>query len=306
MPTDSQLENEDATTSPTVADVLVGAVTAVSPAAAAAAALAGGTSTVAKKAAETAVRKSAEAAAKASPKAEAAQRKAVWQDQCFLIEGWRAITDKFQACTKDAQASGYQNVIPIRAESADVVSVLADREDAQLFFSLSPAQLSMLVPSIRLFIVRYKQQKKGGKTVIVPDDSPQELYLDDFTEQDMVRSIMSGKKGRAEAIGLENFSYEFDGKDPATTDSLIKANLKLIFTSFDTLMRKQDNGAKFLDLMLRPKMMVPSSRRAGVAKSDDNIYNWCKDQDSGGKKQTNSELVFNDQYKRVKASIGWR
>ena len=241
-----------------------------------------------------------------SPKGAAAERKARWQDQCFLIEGWRPITDKFQKCSKRKEASGYQNVIPVRAESANIVSVLADRENANLFFSLTPAQLSMLVPSIRLFIVRYKEEKRpDGKTVIVEDDKPRELFLDDFTEQDLVKSIMSGQKGRAHAVGLESFNYEFDGKDPATTDTLIKANLNLIFTSFDSLTKTQENGAKFLDLLLRTKKMVKSSRREDTSKPNDNIYNWCKKETSKDKKETNSELEFNPQYKRIKASVGW-
>ena len=245
-------------------------------------------------------------AGSANAEAQAAERKARWQDQCFLIEGWRAITDKFQACEEMEQISNFEHVIPVLAESADVVSVLANRANANLFFSLTPAQLSMLVPSIRLFIVNYKQEKtKGGPTVIRADDEPAELYLDDHTEGDLVKSLMTGAKGRAEAIGLQNFSYEFDGKDPATTDSLIKANLKLIFTSFDTLLKEQDNGAKFLDLMLRTKKMISGTRRDDQSKSGDDIYNWCKKGNSEDAKEIDSELVFNPQYRRIKASIGW-
>ena len=241
-----------------------------------------------------------------SPEAKKKEREARWQDQCFLIEGWRAITDKFQECSDIEQVSNYEHIIPILAESSDVVSILANRANANLFFSLTPAQLSMLVPSIRLFIVNYKQEKtKGGPTVIKSDDEPAELYLDDHTEGDLVKSLMTGAKGRAEAIGLQNFSYEFDGKDPATTDSLIKASLKLVFTSFDTLLKEQDNGAKFLDLMLRTKKMISKTRRDDQSKSGDDIYNWCKKGNSEDAKETDSNLVFNPQYRRIKASIGW-
>ena len=46
------------------------------------------------------------------------------------------------------------------------------------------------------------------------------------TEGDLVKSLMTGAKGRAEAIGLQNFSYEFDGKDPATTGTQGLASLQ--------------------------------------------------------------------------------
>jgi len=169
-------------------------------AAAMAAAMAGGTSAKGAAAALRALGAPSVAADEVpnSPEAKKKEREARWQDQCFLIEGWRAITDKFQECSDIEQVSNYEHIIPILAESSDVVSILANRANANLFFSLTPAQLSMLVPSIRLFIVNYKQEKtKGGPTVIKSDDEPAELYLDDHTEGDLVKSLMTGAKGRA-------------------------------------------------------------------------------------------------------------
>ena len=237
----------------------------------------------------------------------AAEKKARWTDQCFLTEGWEAINEKFNECSAALGTSGYQHVIPILAKSTDIVSVLANRENANLFFNLSPAQLSMLVPTIRLFIVKYKEQNIGGKMIIVEDDEPLELYLDDFTDRKLVQNIMTGATGRANAVGLESFSYEFDGKNPATTDSLIKANLNLILNNFERLTEEQDNGAKFLDLLLRTKKMVKQVRDDKVAKDTDNIYNFCKKEQSTdpSKNETDAALVFNPDYRRIKASVGW-
>ena len=241
-----------------------------------------------------------------SPKAQAAERKARWQDQCFLIEGWKEITKKYQNCVGDKQVSGYKHVLPVIGESADVVSILGNRANANLFFNLSSAQLSMLVPTIRLFIVRYTQEKSpAGKKIIRPEDEPLELYLDDHTGKNIVDSIMSGKIGRAEAVGLESFTYEFDGKDPKTKDTLIKASLDLVLNSFGALTREQDNGAKFLDLMLRPTKMVNNTRYArDIAKEGDNFYNWCKEAESDDN-AFDSEMSFNPMYRRIKASVGW-
>ena len=244
-------------------------------------------------------------AASTSPKAQAAERNARWQDQCFLIEAWRPIVEKFQARGCKKASSGYQFVVPVLAESSDIVSVMANRPNANIFFTLSPAQLSMLVPSIRLYIVNYKEVKQKGKpSKIVQSGKPQELYLDDHTERDIVESIMSTHGGRAAAVGLQSFDYEFDGKDPATTNTLIKASLKLMFTSFNTLLRKQSNGAKFLDLLLRTQKMVTPARRDKLVGDKDDKYNWCR-QPKLESKESDSELVFNPQYRRIKASVGW-
>ena len=126
--------------------------------------------------------------ATADQKRESAAR---WQDQCFLIEGWSEIRDKFRSCKNIKEESGYQHIIPVVSEAAQIVSTLADRTDVNIFFSLSPAQLSMLIPSIRLFIVNYKQTTKNGHSTVVPTRS-QELYLDDYTEESLVQKIMSG------------------------------------------------------------------------------------------------------------------
>ena len=244
----------------------------------------------------------------ASAKARAAEKKARWQDQCFLIEGWKAITEKFQTCERTTGKSGYDHVIPVLADSSDIVSVLSDRLNANLFFTLSPAQMSMLVPSIRLFLVKYKEQKNSsGTKTIVEDDEPLELYLDDFTDKKLVNNIMTGKKGRAEAIGLKSFTYEFDGKNPATTDTLIKANISLTMNSFERLTEVQDNGVKFLDLLLRTKKMVKNVRNDKVAKEKDNIYNYCKEneEDKASKNETDASLMLNPEYRRIRASFGW-
>lgn len=243
----------------------------------------------------------------AAAKALAAEKKARWVDQCFLVEGWKEIVDKFNVCDKQLDNSGYKNVIPVVAPSAEIVSILANRENANLFFTLSPAQLAMLVPTIRLFIVRFKEQDVGGKKIIVEDDEPQELYLDDHTESKLVQDIMTGASGRANAIGLESFTYEFDGKNPKETDVLIKANLTLIMNSFERLTKKQDNGAKFLDLLLRTSKMVKQTRDDKIAKEKDNIYNFCKNESAASAKEnkTNETSVFNPDHKIIKASVGW-
>jgi hypothetical protein len=242
------------------------------------------------------------------PKAQAADRKSRWQDQCFLIEGWKTIVDKFKVCDQAVKKSGYSHVIPVLSNSSEVVSILADRANANLFFTLSPAQLSMLVPSIRLFIIKYKEEtNESGKKIIIEDDSPLELFLDDYTESKLVQDIMIGKKGRAEAIGLNSFTYEFDGTDPATTNSLIKANISLLFNSFEKLTDVQPNGAKFLDLLLRTKKMVKQTRDDKIAKDKDNIYNYCKEgaADRAKKNETDGVTRLNPEYRRIRASVGW-
>jgi len=236
-------------------------------------------------------------------------RKSRWQDQCFLIEGWRPLATKFKTC--GGGTSGYNNVIPVSVEPSDIVSILGKRANTELFLNLTTSQMSDLQPVIRLFIVNYKQA--GGKVtehgepieLFLDIDTPRECEDDKSTQRlpDSTGDSLLSRTNQCAMVGLRRFSYEFDGKDPATTDSLIKCGLELFLTNFDALTRVQKNGGKFLDLLLRTQKMIPPARRDKLVKDKDNFFNACNKKLS--KKETDSELVFNPLYRRIKIQVGW-
>jgi len=261
---------------------------------------------------------------------DSAVRVAAFQEQCFLIDYQKTIREVIQGgltardrpvtalsahqgtgeLEKGALNGRWHDLIAIDGEPSTIVSKFTKRSGVEDFFRFTPAQLSFLIPRMRLFLVTYKNPGAGtesdaGRPQTVEEDKIKEFHFDDHTPENIVQQIMSKGRGRAYGIGLKSFDYELDGKDPATTLKSIKARLQLVFTSFDALMKEQGNGLKFLDLLLRTKRMIPQYDHKKPYASK-NILNFCRTpKHERDVYHPNSELVFNPKYRRIKASVGW-
>tara|TARA_R110000824_G_scaffold220663_4_gene407848 strand:- start:1247 stop:3847 length:2601 start_codon:yes stop_codon:yes gene_type:complete len=156
-----------------------------------------------------------------------------FEDQCFLMDALKLFSDENIAATP-----GYKNFIPLVSGGhniASLVSKVNSRFDKKqkgrglnAFLGITPAERSALVPKIKLYAIKYKSQDD-------PNGHEQELSFKDWTQKSSIKKIMSTRQGRGEGAGLVKFSYEFDGKDPATTENLIKASLTLLFTDFNVI-----------------------------------------------------------------------
>ena len=162
-----------------------------------------------------------------------------FQDQCFLIDGWKTLESK-------NSGKSYKSIIPIQLHASEIVSIMAAEPDAGVFLKLTPAQLSLLVPQIRVFLVDYNvagsRHTEGGL---------REIYFEDHLREDDVSKIFSGQAGRGAGAGIESFNYSFDGGNPVTATKDISANLSMVFTDMAVFTRVQPNGASYVDLCER-------------------------------------------------------
>lgn len=221
-----------------------------------------------------------------------------WQDQCFLIDGWEVLADKYES------KAFYRNVIPVGGYPSQVISILANEPDAGTFFKLSPAQLSFLVPTIKLYVLDY--DVKDGRHV---EGALREIIFDDFTQEADVQNIFANAAGRGHGAGIKSFSYTFDGKDPATIDRSIGATLKMLFTDTEIMTRVQPSGVSFIDLVTRINKQVPNKSSYNVSKKQDlsNPSSFCvKPKTKAERAKTSPTMtVLNPEYRRIKAKIGW-
>ena len=158
-----------------------------------------------------------------------------FEDQCFLMDALKLFSDENIAATP-----GYKTVIPLTSTAGNIASLVSkvnSRFDQKAkgrglnsFLGITPAQRSALVPKIQLYAVKYNNKED-------PSGHEQELVFKDWTQKSSIDKIMKSRAGRGEGAGLVKFSYEFDGKDPATTENLIKASLTLLFTDFNVITR---------------------------------------------------------------------
>jgi hypothetical protein len=234
---------------------------------------------------------------------EAAQKIAKWQDQCFLTDARHILAET------NRKILGYENLIVFNTTADKAAKKFTAMPDSEIFFKLNPAQMALLVPTIRFWVVFYDQKKDSGPSGGYHSYSnSKELFLDDFTSKAQVSAIeksLSGK-GRAYGIGLKDFNYEFDGGDFATTEKSIKVKAQFLLTSFNSLEKKQRNGARWLDILLRTPKKIPKSLEKAYAEDKQDLLTACRApairRDSA---RADENLISNPAYKRIKARVGW-
>ena len=201
-------------------------------------------------------------AAESSDKSDKTLLSERFEEQCFLLDA----IDLFKKAAIKNQNS-YQNFVVLDGDNDDaakLVSKINSRfgDGLKDFMKITPAQYSMLVPKIRLYVQKFVNEKDKVGTI-------QELTFQDWTDKSSVEEIMTTRKSRGRDAGLVSFSYEYDGRDPASTTNMIKANLRMLFTDFETItspirgLNKKEKGMlttaggkkwlqpRFLDLILR-------------------------------------------------------
>jgi len=257
---------------------------------------------------------------------------AAWQDQCFLVEGAQWVLDKAYGAPTGPAArqkagtpakSGLNSRGNRPARWSDLIAIDVNEDPGIIinrlsgagagesakseFFKLTPAQLSHLVPKIRLFLVKYKTKDnlKPSETAELKYDKTVEISFDAHTKERTVLKMMQKGHGRAYGAGLKSFEYEFDGKDPATSEKSIKARMEILLTSFDQLTEKQRGGGKIIDLLLRAPKMIPRYD-VEAAKSASNVLEFCRAPTlARDVTREGASLTLNPKYRRIKAVVGW-
>ena len=231
-----------------------------------------------------------------------------WQDQCFLMDARKTLSK----VSKGTQ--GYENLIVFNARADKVIKHFAAIPDASIFFKLNTAQMALLVPTVRFWVVHYEKKDPAAGTVGEPQhkySESKELFLDDYTTPAQVRGIEQHLRGggRAYGIGLNNFEYEFDGGDFATTEKSIKVHVELLMTSFESLTKEQGgrNSPRWLDILLRSPKKVPKALEDEYEKGGGNdIITACREpRAKRDAARLDSELIANPAYRRIKARVGW-
>ena len=216
------------------------------------------------------LQETAAAAAEKDPSTLVSER---FEEQCFLLDA----IELFKQDAKTRQAS-FKNFIVVdgpKEDAAKLVSRINSRfsesrgkeNPLKQFMSITPAQYSLLVPKIRLFVQKFVSSK--DKVGVF-----QELKFRDWTDKSSVEEIMQTRQSRGDDAGLLSFSYEYDGRDPASTSNMVKATVRMLFTDFETIIKpirttltereegmlsNEENARdflqpRFLDLILRQPM----------------------------------------------------
>ena len=213
-----------------------------------------------------------------------------FQDQCFLIDAWKVLQEK-------NAGKKYNSLIPVNLHASEIISVMAREPGAGVFLKLTPAQLSLLVPQIRIYIVDYKVSGHSHS-----ESGLRELFFEDHLNPDDLSKIFQGSAGRGSGAGIENFTYTWDGGNPFTKDKVLACTLGLVFTDMGVLTRPQPNGAAYIDLVER----IPKRKSAPPEiKPNPPCFSASKGAKKGKKTLAPSRKVLNPDYQKIKVKVGW-
>lgn len=133
-------------------------------------------------------------------------------------------------------------------------------------FQMTPAQQAALVPKIRVFKIEYKTEKiKGSSPAKYQLKMPfeleheREIVFSTYTKSSDLEKITAHTKAREDATGIQSFTWDLKGVNPAEVDANIEAEMKIFFNNVDdifrnNIIRRKDSPdralASFLDLVL--------------------------------------------------------
>lgn len=129
-------------------------------------------------------------------------------------------------------------------------------------FNLTTAQISSLVPTIRLYKILTNPETGDdiGEVEITFDTNPAVKGYEvssgasrrkpTITKRASALDLFRNKGKRGYGVGLENFDFTFHGSDPFAVKKAIKAKLSIFATSFGDLIQER-GGYKYADLALK-------------------------------------------------------
>lgn len=182
--------------------------------------------------------------------------------------------------------------ITLDGEAFGFMNDLTQAEHLSNLFNLTTAQISSLVPTVRLFKVA--TDPKTGKDIdhieVEFDTNPS---VNKFSGENSSLSLFKDKKKRGVGVGLKDFNFTFRGSDPFSIKKDITASLSIYGTSFGDLIEKR----------------IGKGISSGVTKEysfADLALKTGKTPDSFKKGKTPEELSAIDKLNfRLKVVVGW-
>ena len=158
------------------------------------------------------------------------------------------------------------------------------------FFEITNAQLSTLIPMVRLFKVIENTEENAEECI---EEKEIEIIFDTHDLQGDISRMFSSNKGvRGIGVGLKSFNFAYEADNPFAIKKSISAKLTIIANSFSELLverkRPQNNNEPFTYIDLALKTGGTETIKLSRAQSDVAINNLNK-------------LNF-----RLKAVVGWQ
>jgi hypothetical protein len=204
------------------------------------------------------------------------------QDKATIADG--------QRCTDVGWNSTVNACLMADSEPFSFMNLLTQSPTQGALFDLTTAELSSLMPMIRLYKV--VTDKDSG------NEKQKEIYFDSYTKQRDVEALFTNKNARGFGVGIKNFEFTYDGNNPFAAKKSIKATLSIFANTVGELFTDR-GGYRYADLALKTgspaKVEPPPDALATIEEATEYI-----------KKATRESLDNMGALRfRLKAVVGW-
>ena len=165
-----------------------------------------------------------------------------FNEQCFLIDNIARVAANNVAISESEQ---YRNFMMVQDDPVEATQMMIGKPGIEELFKLTPAQLALIVPKIRIF-KEIPDNKSDNKAFV-------ELAFEDRSNLQDIEKLTGSRKTRGSEIGLKSFSYKLTGKRPEE-GGMANCTLELFFQNISSLLHP-DKGdvttgaASFRDLI---------------------------------------------------------
>jgi len=178
--------------------------------------------------------------------------KVEFQEQCFLLAFLDAIVrekvgrESSGESEKELPSAAANATLLLDGNPFNFMNKLTQYPNQQLFFNMETKDIAHLQPMIRLFKV--VDDPEGGEI-------EQEITFDSHLTPNDMKHFLKNKSSRGYGVGIQNFTFAFEGQDPFAVQRSISATLTLFANSFEELLRVREapDGSeyKYIDLALK-------------------------------------------------------
>ena len=175
--------------------------------------------------------------------------------------------------------------IQVRGNPYSFINLLTQHPSQAMFFEMSTDKISHLQPMIRLHKIEYDIDKSGHQV----EGSEREIPIGFDSYSKNLAKVLQTTKRRGNGVGIQSFTFTYDGSNPFAAKKSIKANLKVFANSFDELLEERAYGLskyRYVDLALKTRSKPMKAKKCvrGIHEENDEL----------------SKLNF-----RLKAVVGW-
>lgn len=185
----------------------------------------------------------------------------------------------------------FQGVYPIEGKPECGVSQLIFNENQQKLLDLTPAEVSSLVPMVRLFKIGPDFEQE------IPFESNAINSIENEPSLEINPNTIIENYNRGNSVGIRSLEWSYQGTNPANDTKDISLTLTLFFQSFSDILRNRHIG-------------IPTTLPSGKTKSGVNTFSYADlitrpRRLNADKDKFMDQSDYDPEYYRIKFLIGY-